>query len=352
MILLYFRSSSLGNWEFCQMQYYITYNLGWQSPANKKANLGTVVHKTLEILASMKLILQNSKKSKSSNHLCEDKELGKFEFTKKDLESQKLVDEILLRSYNYYVEHTPEISYTNSDFKFCKQMVENCLNGYASQFDPRKQNIIAPEKSFDLEINEPWAEIIYNNEPRKLRIKGTMDLVTSPDEGVIEYVDYKTGSRKNWATGEEKTYAKLHDDIQLLLYFYALKKIYPEYKSIIMTIFYLRDGGPFSLCFDNEDEKRFLNKLEEKFTQIKNCSKPDPVDKWRSGFKCQRLCHYYKNNWPGTNKTICNHVEDTIKIYGIENATSKLSKPGFNIDFYSAPGAVNKGEQDADSKKK
>jgi hypothetical protein len=329
------------------MQYFLTYNLGWQAPANKKANLGTVTHKTLEVLANMKLILQNTQALRSLKRSYEDKELGKFEFTKKTLESHlrmsslSLVDEILQRSYDFYVSNTPDIEYTRADFKFCEKMVEACLSHNDGQFDPRQQHIVAPEKSFDLEINEPWARVLYNGEVRQLRIKGTMDLVTSPDPGVIEYVDYKTGARKNWATDEEKTYAKLHDDIQLLLYFYALRKLYPEYKHIIMTIFYLRDGGPFSLCFDDSDETKFLKKLEEKFVEIKNCNYPKPINKWRSGFKCEKLCHYYKTNWPGTDKSMCCHAEDTIKTYGIENAISKLSRPGFTIDFYSAPGAIN-----------
>jgi len=329
------------------MQFYIVYGLGWRSPSQKKANLGTVVHKVLEVLANFKLLTQESTQQ---SYAYKDEELGEFNFTPKTLQSQKLVDEILIRSYNHYTASTPEISYTKADFKFCADMVEACLRHDSGQFDPRHQTILAPEKSFDLEINEPWARVEYNGEIRQLRIKGTMDLITVPETGTIEYVDYKTGARKNWATDEEKTYAKLHDDIQLLLYFYAIRKLYPEYKNIIMTIFFLRDGGPFSLCFDDQDETRFLKMLEKKFVEIKNCTQPKPINPWRSGFKCEKLCHFYKNKWPGTDKTMCHHVEDTIKTYGIENATAKLSKPGFSIDYYSAPGSTDKGENNADSK--
>ena len=349
MIQLYFRSSSLGQWEYCQMSFYMTYVLGWQSPANKKANLGSIVHKTLEILANFKLLTQEATQS---SYVYTDKETGKYKFNKKNLYSEILIEELLSRSYEHYTKNTPEIDYINSDFKFCKQMVDTCLNDFDQQFDPRNQNIIAPEKSFNLDINEPWARVLYNGETKQLKIKGTMDLVTSPADGVIEYVDYKTGARKNWATEEEKTYAKLHDDIQLLLYYYALRKIYPEYKYIIMTIFYLRDGGPFSLCFDHTDETKFLKKLEEKFVEIKNCTQPKPINPWRNSFKCQKLCHFYKNKWPGTDKTMCHHAEDTIKTYGIDSATHQLSKPGFTVDFYSAPGEINKGDNHANTTKR
>lgn len=345
--ILYVRSSSLSNWEFCNMQYFLTYNLGWISPTNKKANLGSITHKVLEVLANFKLLIQESNKK---SYTYTDDELGAFNFTPKTISSQKLVDEILTRSYNHYTASTPDIAYTKSDFKFCADMVRACLEHESGQFDPRNQTILAPEKSFDLEINEPWARVLYNGEVRQLRIKGTMDLITIPEPGVIEYIDYKTGARKNWATDEEKTYAKLHDDIQLLLYFYAIRKLYPEYKHIIMTIFFLRDGGPFSLCFDDTDETKFLKMLEKKFVEIKNCTQPKPINPWRSGFKCEKLCHFYKTKWPGTDKSMCHHVEDTVKTYGIENATAKLSRPGFSIDFYSAPGATNKGEDDANPK--
>ena len=76
------------------------------------------------------------------------------------------------------------------------------------------------------------------------------------DDGVIEVIDWKTGRRLNWATGEEKTYEKLLEDPQLLLYNYAISKLFPEYEQAIMTIYYIRDGGPFSMCFDKPDRER------------------------------------------------------------------------------------------------
>lgn len=330
------------------MQYFITYGLGWQAPANKRANLGTITHKVLELLANFKLQIQNENKKSYS---FEDSEVGKFNFTNKTLMSDELVEELLIRCFTHYTINTPDIEYQpQKDFDFCKDMVYNCLNHNNGQFDPRLMNILQPEKSFDMEISEPWAYMDYEGERKQLRIKGTMDLIVKSDSETLEYVDYKTGARKNWSTGEEKTYEKLHDDIQLLLYFYALRKLYPEYKHIIMTIFFLRDGGPFSLCFDEHDEKKFLDMLKAKFFEIKNCKYPKPVNKWRSLFKCKKLCHYYKTNWPGTDQTMCHHVEDQIKLYGIENAVSKLSKPGFKADFYSAPGAIQKGDDNANSK--
>lgn len=320
------------------MSYFITYNLGWQQPAQKKAQLGTIVHKTLECLAQCKQRLQYGEQS---GMRIEDTELGTIKFTKTKLNSNKFVSDLLKQSYEYYTTHDKINNYDfNEDYEFCRNMVDVCLNFNDGQFDPRKTRIIAPEKSFDLEIDEPWAKFEHNGKMVNLRIKGTMDLITEASPDTLEYVDYKTGKRINWATGEEKTYEKLQDDIQLLLYYYAIRKLYPQYDHVIMTIFFLRAGGPFSLCYDKHDEDKFLEKLKNKFLEIKASQSPNPRSQERTDFRCYRLCHYYKTNWEGTNQPICNYVENQIKTYGIENAIKNCSKPGFSLDYYSAPGSA------------
>lgn len=338
MITLYFRSSSLGQWDYCQMSYFLTYNLGWQQPAQKKAQLGTIVHKVLECLAQCKQRLQYGEQS---GMRIEDGELGTIKFTKAKLNSNKFVSDLLNQSYEYYTTHDKINKYNfNEDYAFCKDMVDACLNFNDGQFDPRKTRIVAPEKSFDLEIDQPWAVSEYNGQTVKLRIKGTMDLITEASPDTLEYVDYKTGKRINWATGEEKTYEKLQDDIQLLLYYYAMRKLYPQYDHIIMTIFFLRDGGPFSLCYDKRDEDKFLEKLKDKFLTIKASEFPKPRSPDRSDFRCTRLCHYHKTNWEGTNQSMCKYVENQVKLYGIEKTMKDCSRPGFSLDYYSAPGSA------------
>ena len=68
----------------------------------------------------------------------------------------------------------------------------------------------------------------------QLAIKGTIDLVTKINDDTIEVVDWKTGRRMDWATGEVKDYKKLESDPQLLLYYYAISKLYPEFPNRIM----------------------------------------------------------------------------------------------------------------------
>ena len=54
MLVTYIRSSSYNNYAYCEMQYFMTYVLGYQSKSGKKADMGTMVHKVMEVLAGLK----------------------------------------------------------------------------------------------------------------------------------------------------------------------------------------------------------------------------------------------------------------------------------------------------------
>ena len=339
MIVTYIRSSSYNNYEYCQMQYFITYVLGHRSISGKKAQLGTIVHKVMECLASCKKHLQD--KERKSMSIVDDA-IGKINFTPKSLYTKAFVCRLLKRSYEYYSDNCVH-SYTNADFKFCQKSVEDALSYNDGQFDPRNRKIVAAEPQFDIPIEQDWAKFKYkmpDGETVKgqLAIKGTIDLVTEVADGVIEVIDWKTGRRLNWATGEEKTYEKLIEDPQLLLYNYAISKLFPEYEQAIMSIFYIRDGGPFSMCFDNEDQEKFLGMLEKRFKQIKRNNFPRPISQNRSNFKCTKLCHFYKNKWPGTNQSMCEYIDDHLKALGEDETIEKCTRDGFNIGYYEAPG--------------
>ena len=340
MIVTYIRSSSYNNYEYCQMQYFITYVLGHRSVSGKKAQLGTVVHKVMEVLASCKKKLQEEP-DKKSLYITDDG-IGKVNFTPKSLFTKTFVNKILDRSYEYYTENCTH-KYTGADKKFCIKLTNDGLEYHDGQFDPRKRKIVDAEPQFDIPIEAPWAKFKYkmpNGEEveGQLAIKGTIDLVTEVDDGVIEVIDWKTGQRKNWATGEEKTYEKLLEDPQLLLYNYAISKLYPQYKQAIMSIYFIRDGGPFSMCFDESDQEKFLGMLEQRFKQIKHNECPTPCSRNRTSFKCTKLCDFYKKNWPGTNISICEHVEEHLKAFGHDETVEKCTREGFNVGYYEAPG--------------
>lgn len=341
MIVTYIRSSSYNNYEYCQMQYFITYVLGHRSLSGKKAQLGTVVHKVLEVLASCTKELQEKPDGKRLS--IKDDAIGKVNFTPAKLKTKKFIMDTLARSYEHYTSTCEaKHKYTGSDFKFCQVQTFNALDFNDGQFDPRNRKIVDTEPQFDIAIDEPWAKFKYDVDGEtfegQLAIKGTIDLVTEVEEGIIEVVDWKTGQRKNWATGEKKTYEKLLEDPQLLLYNYAISKLYPNYDQAIMTIFYTRDGGPFSMCFDESDRKKFLNMLKQRFEQIKHNEYPSPCSKNRTSFKCTRLCDFHKKKWPNTNVSMCQYVDDHLHALGHDETVAKCTKKGHSVGYYEAPG--------------
>lgn len=341
MITTYFRSSSLNNWKYCEMQYFLTYVLGWQSPSGKKADLGTITHAVFETLAICKKRTQFNKRSTMK---VSQEPLGVFSFTYDQLYTDEFVNYILGRSFDYYKANCIHNTFTQKDYEFCYKMVWDTLNYNNGQFDPRNRKVIDTEPHFDIPIKEPWAKFSFEGPDGpiegNLAIKGTIDLVTELPDGTIEVVDWKTGQRLDWATGERKEYDKLMTDTQLLLYHYAIGKLYPKHRHALMTIFFCRDGGPFTLAFDEEDDKNFLKTLEKTFKEIIMNQKPRPVSRDRNNFKCQKLCHFYKTAWPETDKTMCHYIENKLHTIGMQKTVETCSRPGFTIGTYKSPGEV------------
>jgi hypothetical protein len=78
--------------------------------------------------------------------------------------------------------------------------------------------------------------------------------------------------------------------------------------------------------------------LKAKFEDIKNNQKPQPISPNRENWKCTKLCHYCKTNWPGTDQNMCIYIENSLKSNGMEQTIKDCSKQGFDIGYYSAPG--------------
>ena len=177
MIVTYIRSSSYNNYDYCQMQYFITYVLGHRSVSGKKAQLGTIIHKVMECLASCKKELQENTDSKSLS--ITDDALGEIEYTKRSLHTKKFVNSLIDRSFDYYTENCVH-NYTQADKKFCITNTYKALEYNDGQFDPRKRNVVDAEPQFDIPIEEDWAKYKYKMPDGKiiegqLAIKGTED---------------------------------------------------------------------------------------------------------------------------------------------------------------------------------
>lgn len=347
MIVTYIRSSSYNNYDYCEMQYFITYVLGWRSDSGRRAEQGTMVHKVMEVLAALKKFKQENEKAKILKTT--DDVLGEVKVGSKKFYEDEFVTELATRSYEGYKKDSPN-TWAPRHFK---EVMDGCwlfLNhNNAKDFDPRYRNIYFTEPHFDIAIEEDWAKFEYEIDGEmvtgQLAIKGTIDLVTLVDEETIEVIDWKTGRRLNWASMKEKTYDTLWNDPQLLLYFYAMSKIYPQFKYRLMSIFFAKDTDgkydpqPFTLPFGKEDEPRFLEMLKKQVGRIRQNTNPKLLDHTHRNFKCKTLCHFCKNKFDSNDSdNMCKTVYNSLQKDGYEKTVAKHTRDGHSIGYYEAPG--------------
>lgn len=345
MIITYLRSSSVTAFEMCPMRFYIEYNLGWRQPSNKKAEKGTIVHKALEILGAIKIALQDGQPT-IEDDICGEINVHKFDF-----------DSITSQVYHHYSRRSPNPWDDEEDFKECKKWINKALAYRGGEFDPLKTNVVAVERSFDIQIQKPWAVYDYTMpDGSKIEgffgIKGTIDQISKVDDETYLILDWKTGRRWDWAKDVEKTHDKLQTDHQLMMYYYAASQLFPEIEYIMVTIYFINDGGPFSIAFSRSDLPRIERMLQKKFEEIRDTEIPMRNRSW----KCSKFCHYGMRSFkgthvtpiketrsgqvclPGTTMTMCEQTNYCLHNRPESSVLKHMTAPGHTIDFYKAPG--------------
>ena len=341
----------------CPMQFYLEYALGWRGSSGKKADKGTICHKVLEIAAVAKKAAQDGLPS------IEDRDIGEVLTDNYDAE---YLEQIIQKVYDFYTSNTTHHKWTAKDLKDCTKWVWKALQINDGMFDPRNRNVVDAEPHFDFEIKEDWAKYDYKlKDGTKLKgnlaMKGTIDLITDVGGGVYEIIDWKTGRRIDWATGKEKTQAALMKDPQLRIYHYAAKQLYPDVESFLVTIYFINDGGPFTVHLQDSDLEKTEEMLRKKFEFIKETKIPslirhtDPRQSW----KCSKFCHQGKTTFEGTSikpmterrpaqitrrgecMTKCEQTKYMTEKYGIDWVTGNLINPEHVIGEYKAPGEIS-----------
>lgn len=324
MIVFYMRSSSYTGFTFCNFKYFLLYSLGFpDSSHNNKAAKGNILHKGLELLARHKLAKQNNEVSFSEG------EIGKT--WQCDTFNEHIAIE---EAWDYYTKiRNPEHEWKALDFKHCKKWMIDTLEDNDGMFSAMKRTVIQPEQYFDFEIEEDWAKYEYEVQGKKLvgrlRMKGTVDLVCAVDETpyVIEYIDYKSGDRRDWnsMSNKKKGYDDFREDPQLRIYHYALCHLYPNVKTIIMTIYWNRDGRAFSIPFDRSDIIKTKEMIRKRFETIKESTHPKRIaPSHRCGW-----CHYSRHNQivdgKDTGVSICDYMHKELHSIGMEKMTEKYA---------------------------
>lgn len=337
MIVTYIRSSSYSGYDWCQHKYMLEFVLGMRSAAGLKAEKGNVVHKGLELLARRKLAQQEGLPSFRDEAL-------DLEFTTGSMTPGLALD----LGYRHYSDPSRTThTWRPADRRDCGKWFADTLEFNGGMYSPLNVHVLQPEQYFDYEIREPWARYSYELAGGErlegyLALKGTVDLVTRERAGVVHYIDWKTGERKNWKTGKPKSYADLRDDPQMRIYHHALSRLYPG-EQIIITIFFCRSGGPFALCFDESDVPRTEEILRQRFEAIRNNLRPKLI--YRPGlWKCERICEHFKKKWPGTDTSVCQFMSKELQTLGMDRLVEKYADVAKLSEYGSGGGRSSRKE--------
>ena len=309
MLTLGWRSSALSDFQTCEHKFYLNYVLGIRLSANKKAFVGTIFHKVMEYIGKQQLVKSGKLKSVYD------------EDTKIYISQDKTPIQIFKRVWAYYKENPEGHDLGYLDYK----KVETSLNNVLSRdsYNPLKNEVFEVERFFDFVIDEPWAKYSWKVGDKEfsgnLRIRGTMDLLLKFDDTLV-YVDWKTGAKKCWKTNQEKTIELMDKDSQLSLYFYALRKLYPEFKYHVLTLYYT-EHGPHPIPFDDEHYQYAENMLRSEFEKLKSIKVPKLIiDDPKKNFHCN-FCQYNTNLYKDSGKTYCKFFQDEIIQLGMDKVT-------------------------------
>lgn len=310
MLIINLRSSSASSYVSCPHKYFMEYVLNLKTKGNCSAAYGTAYHKVMELLNKKRLAnLTNLKE------VIEGDEGNKFQV--EDLSPSYAID----WSFEYYKGKYPDFPWTKTVKRDLTEWVDYTLG---SHYNPEKLNIHACEHFFEYEIKEPWAYYEYRIGKDELKgylkIRGTLDLLIRHNDEYLEYLDYKTGrSMYNWTLGKEKTVDDLRHDPQLLLYYYSLKREFPQYPHLGMTLFYTKGTGAFPLQFGDEEYLRAEKMIKDMFLKIK-------MDAKASWIYYDRQCSYCQFNKlidEETGKTLCKKYHDELVKVGLDKVTQK-----------------------------
>jgi hypothetical protein len=237
----------------------------------------------------------------------------------------------------------------SADREKCQSWTWDVLLFNDGMFSPVNRNVVMPEQFFEIVVEEDWAKYEYELPDGRryagnLVLRGTMDLVTRVGPRMIEYIDWKTGKRRCWIKDKIKEYPDMHEDFQLRLYHYALCHLYPK-DDIMMTIYFIQDGGPYSLCLHRSDLPATMSMIRTEFEKIQKDNTPSRIiDKNPKNWKCQRLCHFYNDAHPDSGLSTCNHYRQEIIQVGMDRVIAKYARGEPWAAYGSGGGRTEKSE--------
>jgi hypothetical protein len=252
--------SSFASYKFCNFQFYLNKILQLQGGMKgKSAAQGSIIHTTLEYMSKFK------------------------KHGRTDIDPFWILDKAFDRHKH------PELRRETSrgeaaDYRKLKESIQTILND--KNYNPYNLDILDSEKWFELEF--PGDEWLVDGQSFKMR--GFIDLIHKIDEETIEIVDFKNGIKREFGSLKDKDFMALMKDIQPRLYHLVSTLLFPEYKNILTTFYYINEDGPTTLCLSNEDIITTIDFIYSFFDSVRK----NKLIKRNKGWHC-RMCQFNKN---------------------------------------------------------
>lgn len=203
-------------------------------------------------------------------------------------------------------------------YNFCWMAIE--------QYSPMDKNIKYIELPFDIPLEHESCKL---EDGSYIRIKGFIDLVVEISPGIYEILDWKSGQRQSLFTGEEYTLGYFSRDIQLCMYRYAIKKMFPEIKTVLTSILYLRDGGLFTPPEIDSHDEYIFGVVRSHVEELKACKQPTVFSEDREDFRCKHICYFAKKKTFSDSKCDCEVIRDSVRENGIDYTTLMYHKDNY-----------------------
>ena len=162
----------------------------------------------------------------------------------------------IMRKYNQLWNEKWHDNIFIARFKFDKIMYNrktlydigvDCLGNYYRNFSINghfKQNVHDIELGFQCKLG--------NN-----IFRGYIDRIDIDEKGTLDIIDYKTGKRS-------KTFYNAKNDMQLAIYYLAVREIFPEHHRIRLNFYNLRENKKDKMVIQVEYDDRKLEKIKER----------------------------------------------------------------------------------------
>ena len=211
----------------CKQKYWFNYNDKLPKLSNPSFKLGLAVHESLEL----------------AGNIWKQKE----KFNKDDIEKiLDKYDEVSIREgineYDIHIEG--------------KDLVKKRLNSFTCG-----RKIVGLELKFGFWGNDGGAKIVSD---LGVPLMGSIDKVEEYNDDTVVIVDYKTS--KTAPTGSQ-----MRNDIQLSLYDLAARKLFPQYKRVVLALDLLKSEVLFTYRTDEQraEFEVYLKKIYDSMVSLK-----------------------------------------------------------------------------------